>query len=342
MDADLNLQPPLNEEPPITNLNMEGQGDAVPDLNIDPESMVINSYEQQASKATLGNSDISVNQIMDNSVEPETVLAIEVPPVNFLHVEILPKELNAIEPHGQNLPEDHFHLPDLNLQGEQLGFNEEPLDHISMQVIPVAPIQAEAQDDQDIEADMQMVTFVPDQGEGQGDLDNGAGVALRVGLMLLLDNLEIDPGFEDVAKRHGMQSSYEKNVDGVRLWANHFSPLGQLQGIPIPKSWCDFFTFYLLNPSKFEWAKSLLDSGAWQVIHHDRADEDTTNFQIPSKCPNEISLSCPAKTECGSIESLLVPITPDKQSDPLHQSVSTSALHPKRKENKAPFGGNRS
>jgi hypothetical protein len=66
-----------------------GQGVAIPDLDIDPDSMVINSYEPQASETASGNSDVSANQIMDNPVEPELVLAIEAPPVNFLHLEIL-------------------------------------------------------------------------------------------------------------------------------------------------------------------------------------------------------------------------------------------------------------
>jgi hypothetical protein len=69
--------------------------------------------------------------------------------------------------------------------------------------------------------------------------------------MLLPDNLEIDPRLEDLAQRQGMYSFFRKSADGVRLWANHFSPLDQLQAIPVPESWCEFFTFYLLNPSKF-------------------------------------------------------------------------------------------
>jgi hypothetical protein len=48
--------------------------------------------------------------------------------------------------------------------------------------------------------------------------------ALRVGLMLLPDNLEVDPGFVDFAHRQGVHALHGNNADGVRLWAKHFSP----------------------------------------------------------------------------------------------------------------------
>jgi hypothetical protein len=52
-------------------------------------------------------------------------------------------------------------LPGLNLQEDQLGFNEVPLNHVNMQMVPFAPVQDEAQGNQDHEAGLQMVSFVP-------------------------------------------------------------------------------------------------------------------------------------------------------------------------------------
>jgi hypothetical protein len=56
-------------------------------------------------------------------------------------------------------------LPGLNLQEDQLGFNEVPLNHVNMQMVPFAPVQDEAQGNQDHAAGLQMVSFVPEHTE---------------------------------------------------------------------------------------------------------------------------------------------------------------------------------
>jgi hypothetical protein len=104
--------------------------------------MVINSYEQQTSEADSRNSDDSVNQIMEDLVEPEIVLAIEAPPINFLHLEIQPKDLNVVELPDLNLHEAPLELPNLNLHEAPLGINKAPLDQNEMQMVPYAPEQA--------------------------------------------------------------------------------------------------------------------------------------------------------------------------------------------------------
>jgi hypothetical protein len=75
----------------------------------------------------------------------------------------------------------------------------------------------------------------------------------HVGMVLLLESLDVDPGLENFLgnfNRDQWASKY--NADGVRLFANHFAPLDHTEGIQIPSSWNDFFTISLLNPNRFD------------------------------------------------------------------------------------------
>jgi hypothetical protein len=65
MNVDLNLQQPLNGIPNEANHNMGGL--VIPELNFDSESMMINSFEPQASDAISSSTDDSVNQQMEIS-----------------------------------------------------------------------------------------------------------------------------------------------------------------------------------------------------------------------------------------------------------------------------------
>jgi hypothetical protein len=71
MNVDLNLQQPMIDDVANeANPNMGGQ--MIPDLNLAPKSMVINSFEPRASDDNSSSSDDSVNQLMDISEEPKT------------------------------------------------------------------------------------------------------------------------------------------------------------------------------------------------------------------------------------------------------------------------------
>jgi hypothetical protein len=60
--------------------------------------------------------------------------------------------------------------------------------------------------------------------------DQGMEEATRIGLQLLPENLEVDPGLMDYGLRQGMHG---KHADGA---AKHFAPFGQLEGVPVPES----------------------------------------------------------------------------------------------------------
>jgi hypothetical protein len=78
MNVDLNLQQPLNGDiPNEVNHNMGKQ--VIPSLNFAPESMVINSYEPQASDAISSSTDDSINQLMETCEEQALVLVLQAP-----------------------------------------------------------------------------------------------------------------------------------------------------------------------------------------------------------------------------------------------------------------------
>jgi hypothetical protein len=49
----------------------------------------------------------------------------------------------------------------------------------------------------------------------------------------------------------------------------------------------------LLNPARFEWARSLLGSKAWELIVTDKETEAFVTFSITAKCPVNKAISCP-------------------------------------------------
>jgi hypothetical protein len=121
MKMDLNLQQPLNGIPIEANQNMRRL--VIPDLNLDPESMMINSYEPQDSDAISSSTDDSVNQQMKISEGPVLVLALQAPPINFMHLEILPEDLM-----DENDPE--------------WNLNEAPMEQNELQLVVYSPDQA--------------------------------------------------------------------------------------------------------------------------------------------------------------------------------------------------------
>jgi hypothetical protein len=90
-------------------------------------------------------------------------------------------------------------------------------------------------------------------------IDEPINENIQVGMMLLPETLDIDPGLAATKKiTHIQAHNHKQSADGVRIWVKHFSPLCLENGIQIPNAWCDFFTMSLMNPSRFEWAKSFL------------------------------------------------------------------------------------
>jgi hypothetical protein len=93
-----------------------------------------------------------------------------------------------------------------------------------------------------------------------------------------------------------------------------------------------------MNPTSFQWGKSFLGSKAWNIILKDKNIETTITFSLPLKCPNQDRPHCSSQAEITHTEN-----EPDAESTltklpiPPQSFASTSALHLKRKNSKAPM-----
>lgn len=52
----------------------------------------------------------------------------------------------------------------------------------------------------------------------------------------------------------------------------------------VPEHWADFFTYMLLSPNKFDWAKGFLSGKAWECCIKEYLGP-VVDFQLPQNCP---------------------------------------------------------
>jgi hypothetical protein len=58
---------------------------------------------------------------------------------------------------------------------------------------------------------------------------------MQVGMVLLPDNLDFDPGFLSLPEQRPLYRN--KSANGIRLWAKYFAPPGSLQCTPALAVW---------------------------------------------------------------------------------------------------------
>jgi hypothetical protein len=156
-------------------------------------------------------------------------------------------------------------------------------------------------------------------------------------MVLLPDNIVIDPRYETFCfDQNNHEVAPWQNHEGTRLWARHFASLGRDSGVDIPPSWRDFFTIALLNPVRFDWARSLLGSKAWELIIKDKEFEATVTFSILTKCLVNKEITCDQDEsnhapDCKQNDTMHfiepIPSTPEGPQELGNKSVSTSILH---------------
>lgn len=87
-----------------------------------------------------------------------------------------------------------------------------------------------------------------------------------------------------------VSNSFQANPEAVRQWAHYFSPGVTSHNVDIPLFQSDFFTYQLLNPLNFMWAKNFLTSPALEMIS---SDQGSIQFSIPERCPLSNAIICP-------------------------------------------------
>ncbi|KAF8720685.1 hypothetical protein HU200_023587 [Digitaria exilis] len=123
--------------------------------------------------------------------------------------------------------------------------------------------------------------------------------AMQLGFVEI-DQPEADPVFTNLLEGPSFKSS-QLPPSLFRLWAAHFAAGPGSSDLAIPPEWAAFFTTTLMNPGSFEWAKRFLLSSAW--AYPSNPGPNDLQFEIPSKCPVDKSLSC--MTSKGDVASAL-------------------------------------
>jgi hypothetical protein len=213
----------------------------------------------------------------------------------------------------------------------------------------------------------ELLSANPSEGSGSSEAGQSSArntddrelVNMQVGMDLLPDNLDVDPGLLSLVVPRPLYGN--KSVDGVRLWAKYFALPESFLGTLIPAAWQEFFISLLLNPSRFDWAQAFLSFEAGNVILKDNEMEASLSFMLLAKCLVKRKIDCVcfddnqvevAKSQMGLDPLMLtegifetidqnqegnVPETPLNQKRDVKVSSTTSILHAKIRITRAPL-----
>jgi hypothetical protein len=162
------------------------------------------------------------------------------------------------------------------------------------------------------------------------------GDNLQVGMALLPASLNFDPVLTD--KQQPYILSGRPHSENIRIWSRFFAPVGNPRGIFVASPWSDFITMVLMDPIRFHWAKSFLESLGWRLVTKDFGSEQSFTFCLPQLCPSQQGISCieqPVEDELNSPPS--VPATPKQKKVCSHPRDHLVDMHLKRKALKAPL-----
>jgi hypothetical protein len=152
----------------------------------------------------------------------------------------------------------------------------------------------------------------------------------QLGMVLLPDNIDCDPGMSDFMARNPMSPCH---ADSVRFWAHHFSFLYGAKVVMVPRCWNDFCTLNLMHLDRFSWVKSLTESSAWSLITKDSDIESSFTFTIPKVRPSSSPIQYSSSQEGSqSLEAKAdEPISPMQVNNPLITGADPKILKMKDK-----------
>ncbi|CAD6219555.1 unnamed protein product [Miscanthus lutarioriparius] len=121
--------------------------------------------------------------------------------------------------------------------------------------------------------------------------------------------------------QHLGKAALGPSPDAVRLWTKFFSCVDQsLPTVTIPTQLMNLFTLLMMKQSSFEWAKSFLQSPAWQTIAQSSLGK-VFSFALPRVKPSVIIIDitcsdsdrdlCPEPVDTGFIDATDVVNLPD-------------------------------
>nr|TKW22663.1 hypothetical protein SEVIR_4G243200v2 [Setaria viridis] len=312
------------DQPHQHNMDLDGQGGQLPDLNGNPAQDNI-ANEQEEEEEGMNEEDFldmlieEAQALHEEEEEPQVILDLDLnlspPPRSsssseldndplpiIVYTEGIPQAIafNQEDQHPEQVPVPPMGQH-MDIHAQQAALQDGPLIHPKI----VLGLPANNQEAQIVAANQ-----IPnDQPMGH----------INVNLALLLDiQWHRDPMFAQKSNKYVVlpetlfspsesnpkTSGAPQNPNIFRLWAQHFSPAGCPEQVTyIPSDWASFFINMLLSPQHFDWAKKFLASAAWNFMLNCADNPSMMAFSIPPVCPRTSPLPCISQEEEGGISS---------------------------------------
>lgn len=135
----------------------------------------------------------------------------------------------------------------------------------------------------------------------------------------------MDPIFGNLSPLRG-PSTLGPSPQALRYWVHFFSNQSSSpKPILIPDMWMNFFTFLLLQSPSFDWAKTFLESKAWDFFNAE-TNGNATLFSLPSVCPD---VTIPVCANFESSSSVILELMDDESED---QGITVPTSTPKKRK----------
>lgn len=127
--------------------------------------------------------------------------------------------------------------------------------------------------------------------------------------------------------------------EGENAWKQFFCPTFPSQHtIAVPPQWAGFFTAILLSPADFEWARAVLHSKLWNLIHEGYQSDFLGEYAIPSTCPSAKPPACVLSAAVQKISrGFSTPQASRSITAPTVELLTTSMVHNRKRQKKTPL-----
>jgi hypothetical protein len=128
-------------------------------------------------------------------------------------------------------------------------------------------------------------------------------------MALLPDSLDFDTIL--TAQQQFSDLFGRPHPEGIRIWSRFFTSLENLGGIIVPHSRMDFVSMILMDPTRFNWAKSFLESLGSNLVIKDNESRNSFTFCTSKLYPSQGAITCLEQSEEEEPDSFfLAPATP--------------------------------
>lgn len=266
---------------PIPDLNIEIPGPKNVDMQIDQvqEEQFPDILPAIGAQPALVNDEMQIEELHEGHF-PQVLPAMPALPIH------LDAEMQAAQDQGEQFPEGMLAMPAQN--GNYLAHEFQLENLMDDQVIQEEPIGP----DQELQG---IEPLIPQNSEDATGLAFNVNLNLNVGFVTIRDQIFLN--LDNPQYQGTVTQPNKPSPDLYRLWAKHFSPVGDMQQVvDIPRDWASFFIVMLLSPTSFEWAKAFLASKTWGALISCSKDAVMMSFALPKSCPKGAEVHCFAQS----------------------------------------------